>query len=154
MNNRYIFKLDFSKDDYHSMDARIRDAIHNWRILMKTDRKGNVVSIPGTWNAIVYPYKYFEIYKKPYDPNPGEDENEIQCYLSCGWRGCDDEVVIVLTLLGKAVNDKSQPVNAEIYKFGGNDMEVYYKNKLITNFHEKFWKFFRRKTDKAYTTIA
>ena len=112
--------------------------------------KGKKVHIPGTWGAMIYPYKYFEVYKKPGDPNPGEEENEIQCYLSCGWKGMDDEVVIVLTILGHDVLKRNSPVNAEIYRFGGTKIKVFLDDELITDFTEKYHWFFKRETHKAW----
>lgn len=148
MNNMSINTIDFHEDDYARMDDRITEAMRGWRV--QAIHKGSQVDIPGTWGASIYPYKYFEIYKNEGDVNPGEDENEIQCYLSCGWRGADDEVVIVLTVLGYDVLSGSSEVGAEIYKFGGDKMKVYRNNKLMTDFTKKFWWFFKRDTHKAW----
>lgn len=131
------------------IDSRIKEAMHGWRV--EQIYKGTPVTIPGTWGAIIYPYKYFEIYKKEGDPNPGDisfvetadgstatsEENEIQCYLSCGWKGTDDEVVIVLHILGANVLNGAQVVGAEIYKFGATQTKVYKDNKQVTDFIEK-----------------
>ena len=137
MKNLSITHADFSKKDYAKIDDRIKEAMKGWKV--EAIHKNKTVTIPGTWNAVIYPYKYFEVYKQAGDDNPGEDENEIQCYLSCGWKGTDDEVVIVLTILGYAVLNGAQEVGAEIYKFGSDKIKVYKDNKLITNFTEKKW---------------
>ena len=136
MKNFSIMKPSFTEGDILRMDMRIRAAMVGWSIAVT--HKNSPVDIPGTWNAVIYPYKYFEVYKKPGDINPGEDENEIQCYLSCGWRGMDDEVVIVLTILGYDVLGGGK-VGAEIYKFGGDKMQVYRNGKLITDFTKPYW---------------
>ena len=117
------------------IDSRIKEAMHGWRV--EQIYKGTPVTIPGTWGAIIYPYKYFEVYKKAGDPLPTEEENEIQCYLSCGWKGMDDEVVIVLHILGANVLNGAQVVGAEIYKFGATQTKVYKDNKQVTDFIEK-----------------
>ena len=148
MKNISITTLGFSPEDYDQMDDRIVEAMDGWEVV--AIHKGKEVRIPGTWGAVIYPYRYFEIYKEEGDDNAGEDENEIQCYLSCGWRGTDDEVVIVLTILGYDVLNGTQEVGAEIYRFGGDKMKVYKDNKLVTDFTEKFWHFFKRDTHKAW----
>jgi hypothetical protein len=153
MKNKRIFKDRFTAADFAQMDPRIRKAVEGWKVVTKP-RKGLTVMIPGTWNSEIYPYKYFEIYKKDTDPNPGEEENEIQCYLSCGWRGTDDEVLIILLLLGKSVLDRSAPVVAEIYKCTAADVKVFRDRKIITDFKEKFLWFFKRKINKVLATIG
>lgn len=135
-------------------DERILEAMEGWHVNTYTPHAG-VVRIPGTWESSIYPYKYFMVIKEPDDVNPGEDENEIQCYLSCGWEGYDDEVVIVLTLLGKSVLDESKPVVAEIYKFGAFDMEVWKDGKMITNFKRKrFFGLWTQRFDKVTYTLG
>ncbi len=136
-NNITIMKKNFTQTDLDKIDPRIKEAMEGWQII--EHYKGKEVLIPGTWNAEIYPYKYFEVYKTDGDVNPGEAENEIQLYLSCGWRGYDDEVVIVLIISGYSVLGNEEKVSAEIYKFGGANMGVYRKGKLITNFVKRNW---------------
>lgn len=136
-NNITIMKKNFTQTDLDNIDPRIKEAMEGWKIIEQY--KGKEVFIPGTWNSEIYPYKYFEVYKTDSDNNPGEAENEIQLYLSCGWRGYDDEVVIVLMIQGYSVLGNEEKISAEIYKFGGADMGVYRKGKLITNFQKRSW---------------
>lgn len=136
-NNITIMKKNFTQTDLDKIDPRIKEAMEGWKVIEQY--KGKEVLIPGTWNSEIYPYKYFEVYKIDGDPNAGESENEIQLYLSCGWRGYDDEVVIVLMIQGYSVLGNEEKVSAEIYKFGGADMGVYRKGKLITNFQKRSW---------------
>lgn len=145
--NISILKKRFSQVDLDKIRPSIRKAMEGWEV--KETYRGQTVRIPGTWNAEIYPYKYFEVYKVEGDPNPGESENEIQCYLSCGWRGADDEVVIVLMILGADVNG-SGTINAEIFKFGGAPMWVYRHGKLITDFKRKWWRFWTIPQDKVW----
>jgi hypothetical protein len=148
MDNIKINSERFTPEELLRIDARIKLAMSDWRVESLTP-DGVLVDIPGTWNAEVYPYRYFEVYKEPDDPNPGEAENEIQCYLSCGWRGMDDEVQIVLTILGADVLSGANRVVAEIYKFGAYPMKVFRREQLVTDFTEKFWWFFRRDINKV-----
>ena len=148
MKNVSILKRDFTAADWAMIDGRILAAMNGWRVELQ--HKDKTVDIPGTWGAIIYPYKYFEVYKKSGSPNPGEEENEIQCYLSCGWKGMDDEVVIVLTILGHDVLKAHSPVNAEIYHFSSDKAKVFLDNELITDFIEKYCWFFKRDVHKAW----
>jgi hypothetical protein len=152
MNNKRIFKDRFTTADIAEMDPRIQKALLGWKVT--EIYKGYPVEIPGTWNAEIYPYKYFEIYKKDTDPNPGEEENEIQCYISCGWRGNDDEALIILLLLGEAVLDPTAPVVAELYNCGAAYKNIFRHGKIVTNFEEKFLWFFKRKINKVVITIG
>ncbi len=139
MNDTFSITGKFTSEDMARIDPRIKAAMTGWKI--ELEHKGNPVTIPGTWDAEIYPYKYFEVVKKPGDANPGEnrDEDEIQCYLSCGWRGMDDEVVIVLTILGAGVLNGAGRVGAEIYRFGGDSTKVYHDNRLVTDFTKQRW---------------
>ena len=128
-------------------DPRIKAAMKGWQIT--TVHNKETIRIPGDWNSPIYPYKYAEIYKKEGDVNGGEQGNEIQCYLSCGWEGCDDEVVIVLGIYGKDVLNNG-PVTAEIHKFTSNPIKVFRINKLVTDFTKKFLWFFTRGINKDY----
>ena len=147
-DNISIQKRDFTSTDISKIDVRLRRFLSNWQVTEYY--KGKVVKIPDTWNSEIYPYKYFEVYKNQGDDNAGEEENEIQLYLSCGWRGYDDEVVIVLMIQGKNVLDQANnKVSAEIYKFGGACMKVEYDGTLITNFtKQEYW--WKRPVDKVW----
>ncbi len=146
--NISIQKKTFDTTDTIKMDMRIRNRMNRWQVTEYY--KGKVVKIPDTWNSEIYPYKYFEVYKNTGDDNSGEEENEIQLYLSCGWRGYDDEVVIVLMIQGKNVLDKANnKVSAEIYKFGGANMKVEYDGTLITDFKkQEYW--WKKPVDKVW----
>lgn len=139
-SNVSIMKREFSKDDFAIIDPRIKRRMDLWQVTEYY--KGKVVKIPDTWNSEIYPYKYFEVYKNTGDDNAGEEENEIQLYLSCGWRGYDDEVVIVLMIQGERVLSGEDYVSAEIYKFGGANMKVELNGRLITDFKKQvmWWK--------------
>ncbi len=139
-NNVTIMKREFTKEDLKKIDPRIKRRMDTW--LVTEYYKGKVVKIPDTWNSEIYPYKYFEVYKNTGDDNAGEEENEIQLYLSCGWRGYDDEVVIVLMIQGEKVLAGEDYVSAEIYKFGGANMKVEMSGRLITDFKKQvmWWK--------------
>lgn len=150
MKNIKYSGMPISAEDIAKFDIRIQEAMKHWKVVMI--HKGSEVHIPGTWGAEIYPTRYYEIYKNLGDVNPGEDENEISAYLSCGWVGCDDEVVITLNLLGYSALDPEGEVSAEIYKFGADKCKVYYRDKLVTNFTEKFLYFFKRDISKAYAT--
>ena len=148
-----IVNQPFTEEELARIDPRIRKAMQGWR--MTTTYKGSKVSIPDTWNSTIYPYKYFECYKKPDTKNnPGESENEIMCYMSGGWMGMDDEVVIVLMILTQdRIDDPDAEVVAEIYRFSSGNYKVYRHNKLITDFTQKFWYFFKRKVGKVVKVI-
>ena len=163
MRNKSITTLGFSPEDYDQIDDRILEAMEGWHV--EARHNGQDVDIPATWGYTIYPYKYFEVYKKEGDVNPGEqgfietvdgsvrtsDENEIQLYLSCGWKGMDDEVVIVLLIQGYDVLSNRREVSAEIYRFGGDRMRVYKDDKLVTDFiEEKWWGLVKRNTHKAW----
>ena len=132
--NISISKREFSETELSKIDPRILKAMEGWKVTEQY--RGSTVHIPGTWGSEIYPYKYFEIYKSETDPNAGESENEIQCYMSCGWLGTDDEVIIVLTILGTAVLNNGS-VGAEIYKLGSAPTKVYRHGRLITDFTKK-----------------
>jgi len=150
----WMLKPRFTPEDYARMDVRILAVLDDWRITCTY--KGAKVEIPATWGSEVYPYKYFEVYKQAGDDNYGDgrSENEIMCYLSAGWRGTDDEVVIVLNILGQdRIDDPNAKVYAEIYKFTSNDMKLYHRDKLVTDFTEKFLWFFKRKVGKVNVVL-
>ncbi len=149
MQNLSITKQNFTADDIASIDPRIQKAMTGWQVNLIHDGQG--VEIPSTWNSVIYPYKYFEVYKKEGDVNGGEDENEIQLYLSCGWRGFDDEAVIVLLIQGFDVLSGVDNVSAEIYRFGGDKTKIFRHGKLVTNFVErKWWGLIKRTTHKFW----
>lgn len=146
-DNVTVQKGTFSPVDIAKIDPRLRRYLNGFQVTEYY--KGKVVKIPDTWNSEIYPYKYFEVYKNTGDDNAGEEENEIQLYLSCGWRGYDDEVVIVLMIQGKNVLSSSQKVSAEIYKFGGANMKVEYNGTLITDFtKQEYW--WKKPVDKVW----
>jgi len=147
-DNISIQKRDFTPVDISKIDVRLRRYLNGFQVTEYY--KGKVVKIPNTWNSEIYPYKYFEVYKNQGDNNAGEEENEIQLYLSCGWRGYDDEVVIVLMIQGKNVLDRANNhVSAEIYKFGGAGMKVEYNGTLITDFKkQEYW--WKKPVDKVW----
>ena len=161
MTEFHIMKERFTQEDIQMIDKRIRPFLDGWRVeewYKKRKEGGNyenvLVNIPGTWNAEIYPYKYFLDIKQLGDPNYGEYENEIQCYLSVGWRGFDDEIIIILEIMGPDVqSESSTKVSAEISKTGGSDMKLYFKDKgmekLVTDFTRRgFFKV--DKVDKVY----
>jgi len=139
-SNVSIMKREFSTADLDIIDPRIKRRMLWWQVTEYY--KGKVVKIPDTWNSEIYPYKYFEVYKNTGDDNTGEEENEIQLYLSCGWRGYDDEAIIVLMIQGKNVLSGADHVSAEIYKFGGANMKVEHGGRFITDFKKQtyWWK--------------
>lgn len=142
-----IFKEKFIQADIDRIDPRIKKHLDGWQLY--ETYKGQNVKIPSDWNSEVFPYKYCEVYKDANSPNPGEEENEIQLYLSCGWRGYDDEVVIVLMIVGKNVLDGTNKVSAEIHKMSGAPMKLYKNNKLITDFtKQSFWR--KEQLDKVW----
>jgi len=139
-DNVSIMKRKFTQMDLDKIDPRLQGYINGWQLV--EEYKGKTVRIPSDWNSEIYPYKYFEVYKTSNDPNAGESENEIQLYLAGGWRGYDDEVVIVVMILGYDVLGEDDKISAEIYKFGGAPMKLYHNNKLITDFKKQtyWWK--------------
>jgi len=149
-NNVSIMKREFTKEDLKKIDPRIKRRMDAWQVTEYY--KGKVVKIPDTWNSEIYPYKYFEVYKNTGDDNAGEEENEIQLYLSAGWRGYDDEVIIVLMIQGSRVLSGEDYVSAEIYKFGGANMKVEFNGRLITDFKKQvmWWK---EPIDKAWIEL-
>jgi len=147
VDNVTIMKREFSREDLKKIDPRIKRRMDIWQVTEYY--KGKVVKIPDTWNSEIYPYKYFEVYKNTGDDNAGEEENEIQLYLSAGWRGYDDEVIIVLMIQGERVLSGEDYVSAEIYKFGGADMKVEHGDRFITDFKkQEYW--WKRPVDKIW----
>ena len=135
-----------SRAEIAEMDPRIQEALKGW--MVKEQYKGREVTIPGDWDSSIYPYRYMEVYKQDGDVNPGEEENEIQCYVSCGWEGMDDEVIIHFLILGQEAID-SGPVAVEIYKTTAAPIKVYRYGQLVTDFKEKFWKIFSRRVHRV-----
>lgn len=88
----------------------------------------------------IFPFRYFEVVKKPSDHNYREDESENEKCLClwAGWRGYDDECEIILWIRGKAAQDTTQKkVSAEIFKTGGAPIKLFYKGKLVTDFKKR-----------------
>lgn len=133
MKNFSINSTDFSPEELNRIDERIRAAMMGWSVHTYTPGRG-WMNLENLWGGEIYPYRYFEVIKEPGDPNPGEQGNEIQCYLSCGWRGMDDEAQIWLTLLGHAVLDDTAPVMAVLYYTADNPVEIFRDGKLVTDF--------------------
>lgn len=139
MSNRSKFSLNVK--DYDDIDSRLYQFLKDWKVIQQY--KNQTVTMPGTWNSEIFPVKYFEVIKKPGDPNydPNETENEIGLTLWAGWKEYDNsgaydhEVEINLFILGKDVNDqKNFKISAEILKAGGAEMKVFFKNSLVTDF--------------------
>ena len=148
-----ITKANFSNEDYRRIDPRFLPYLDDWKVIQRY--KGNMVQIPGTWNAEIWPYNYYEVIKISGDPNSSEDENEKELSLACGWkdeRGMyDREVLINLRLEGSQVRDIADTrVRAEIIKTGGAPMRVYYNDQFITDFYDRIW---WSKSKNGYQTI-
>lgn len=125
---------------FHGIDERLKPFLQGWKLI--EEYRNQTVQIPGTWNSEIFPFRYFEVIKKPGDLNYREDESENEKCLClwAGWRGYDDECEIVLWIRGKAVTDINQKkVSAEIFKTGGAKMKLFYKDKLVTNFIKPGW---------------
>ena len=152
-----ITKANFNNEDYRIIDPRFLPYLDDWSVVQLY--KGKKVLIPGTWNAEIWPYNYYEVVKHPDDPNVGrqvEEENEKELSLACGWKDgsgmYDREVQINLRLEGKQVKNLSDcRVRAEIIKCGGAPMKVYYNNHLITDFYDHIW---WSKSKNGYQTIS
>ena len=139
--NVALTKSQFSVTDYRRIDSRFLDYIDLWQVV--EEYKGQTVKIPGTWNAEIFPFNYYEVIKIAGDPNSREEENEKELSLACGWRNhigmFDREVQINLRIDGKDVLGDSDLVKAEIIKCGGAKMKVYFNKKLVTDFTDKVW---------------
>jgi len=72
-----VSKFSLDENDYNNIDPRMKPFLKGWKVIQ--NYKGQKVTIPGTWDSGIFPVKYFEVIKKPGDPNyPGnDDENEI-----------------------------------------------------------------------------
>ena len=142
-----IFSL--KQSDYSNIDERLKPFLQGWQLV--ENYKNKIVRIPGTWNGKIFATKYFEVVKKPGEPNYAEDEseNEIGLIMECGWPGYDTEVIINLFILGKDVKKKTGKVSAEILKAGGADMKLYYHGNLVTDFTKKDW-WMSRPVDKVW----
>ncbi len=149
-----ITKTNFTNEDYRRIDPRFLPYLDDWKVVQ--NYKGKIVTIPGTWNAEIWTYNYYEVIKVLGDPNFKEEENEKELSLACGWRGLggmyDREVQINLRIEGKQVNDLVDcRIRAEIIKMGGAPMKVYFNNKLITDFYDHFWWY---KNPNGYQTVG
>jgi len=145
--NRFLF------DDFIRIDARFEPYLDEWKVV--EDYKGEKIFIPGTWNAEIFPFNYYEVIKIAGDPNFKEEENEKELSLACGWRDStgiyDREVQINLRIEGKDVVSGSDRVRAEIIKCGGAYMKVYFNNHFITDFKDSVW---WSKMDNGYQTVS
>ena len=139
--------------DYRRIDSRLQAYMDEW--LVVEEYKGNLIKIPGTWNAEIWPFNYYEVIKVAGDPNSSEEENEKELSLACGWRDSrgmfDREVQINLRIDGKDVLGNSDRVKAEIIKCGGAKMRVYYNDQLVTDFTDKTW---WCSVDNGYQTVS
>jgi|SRR3989344_577637 len=147
-----IFSL--NQADYAIIDNRMKPFLAGWSAIEQY--KGVEVKFPGTWNSSIHAYKYFEVIKKPGDPNykPSEEENEIGLCLWAGWKqndnkaASDDEIDIRLFIVGRNVLSESTKVSAEIHKLAGAPIKLYYKNKLVTDFTKSGW--IKTQVDKVW----
>jgi len=149
-----ITKANFNDSDYRRIDPRFIPYLDGWKVI--ESYKGDVVTIPGTWNAEIWPFNYYEVVKVSGDPNSNQDENEKELSLACGWKDnvgmYDREVQINLRLEGKQVKDIGDTrVRAEIIKCGGAPMRVYYNDHILTDFNDKLW---WSKNANGYQTIS
>jgi len=146
--NRSKFSLDINY--YADIDSRLQPFLKDWKV--NEFYKEKTVTIPGTWNAEIFPVKYFEVIKELGESNydPSGAENEIGLTLWAGWKEYDNsgaydhEIEINLFIIGKDVTDeKDYKISAEIIKAGGADMKVFFKEKLVTDFtiqqQKKVW---------------
>ena len=146
-------KANWNNEDYRKIDPRFLPYLDDWKVVQQY--KGNIVTIPGTWNAEIWPFNYYEVIKVSGDPNRNIEENEKELSLACGWRGngmYDREVLINLRLEGKQVLELDDVrVRAEIIKCGGAPMKVYFNDYLITDFYDKMW---WSKSKNGYQTVS
>lgn len=146
--------------DYQNIDSRLKPFLIGWTAVQNYG--GVLVEFPAPNNSKsnIYPYKYFEVIKKPEDYNFRDDErdNEIQLYLSIGWRdevakkyAFDDEAVIVLMITGRDVLSGENNIHAEIHNFAGSPVKIYFKGILVTDFTKTTTvsTFFGKKTVKT-----
>ena len=139
------------------IDPRLHDAMQGWSVHYEYFNGGvskGQVDIPGTWDSLLYPFQYSEIYKTAADPdNPGIEESEIHLHLGLGWPKCDFEVLIMLRIAGKETLNPNPFISAEVHKFGGAYMIVKRHGKVITDFTDyALWgRFF--KYEKAFVVV-
>jgi len=143
MTSSSIFSLKLS--DYQNIDVRFKPFLNGW--YAEEVYKGTIVKFPGTWNSKIFPYRYFEVFKKPGDPNYNlsESENEKCLCMWAGWKedndsgAYDDELDIRLWITGKDVlNTTKKKVSAEIFKTGGAPITLKFKDKLVIKFKGGF----------------
>ena len=147
-------KTNWNNEDYRRIDVRFLPYLDDWKIVQHY--KGKIVTMPGTWNAEIWPFNYYEVVKVEGDPNRNVEENEKELSLACGWKDnvgmYDREVQINLRLEGKQVLELNDVrVRAEIIKCGGAPMKVYFNNYLITDFYDHIW---WSKSKNGYQTIS
>lgn len=130
----YIFSLDWP-DYTGKIDQRLLPFADKWKLIEYY--KGHKVRIPPDWDSGFFPDRYFQVIKKPDDPNSDESENEVSLRIEGGWKGYDSEVIINLFISGKDVLSDSTKVSAEILKTGGADMILLFNNRQVTNFRKK-----------------
>lgn len=134
--NFTITKPNFSDADLARVDPRILQFTKGWKILEQWEGKDVVLPDYVIFN-------YFEALNKP----EGIQDDEKQLTIWCGWAGrsnginidglYDAEVIITLSVNGQACHDPTiQQVNAEVIKSGGTTMQVWYNDKLVTDFQD------------------
>ena len=142
-----IFSLNW-EDYLDQIDPRLLHYTDGWKLI--EFYKGQTVEIPPTWNSGFFPDRYFQVIKRPNDPNADESENEISLRIEGGWKGYDSEVIINLFIIGKNVKSDKNHVSAEILKAGGADMVLKFRGRTVTDFvkQEYWWK--KHKIDKVW----
>lgn len=156
----------FSIDQIKRIDPRIWKFAQGWKI--DEVYKNNTVTLPD-----YVPMNYYEVNHHP----AGTPELERQLTIWCGWAGrsngkdidglYDAEVILTLGINAADVlttPDTPVKVNAQLMKSGGSPINVYYNNKLVTDFTTTWiasisYGWFGRKSvstkqDKAYVTVA
>ncbi len=120
-------------------DNRLIKFLDGWQL--KSIYEGNIVNIPGFEGSSFDVIKYFQVVKKSGDPFYREDQrdNEIGMTLWAHWPGYDHECEVNLFIAGEDVLNGNNHVSVEILKCGGADMELYWNEKLVTDFTEKQW---------------
>ena len=132
----FIFSLKW--DDYlDQIDERLLPYTEGWELI--ETYKGKTVKIPPDWDSGFFPDRYFQVIKRPGDPNSDESENEISLRVEGGWRGYDSEVIINLFITGKDVLSGRPKVSAEILKAGGAPMVLKFHKNPVTDFTQKSW---------------
>ena len=123
-------------EEIQQIDPRIRDFLKGWKLVQQWEGNPNLI-VPD-----YIPYNYDQAIDKP----EGIQDDEIQCYIWCGWARRDQqgniiglydkEADICISLNGQACHDHTMIyINSEIVKFGGTTMQMYFNDKLVTDFY-------------------